>query len=74
MPVTLPSVPIPEGWRLMLPNEVATSKDKCRPRHLTKWEEVVGYVGESPKDQLYWAFIRLDTKPKPDKEWLNPWD
>lgn len=66
-------IPIQEGWREMLPDEVATTEDMVMLKTGSgRWYMVDGLRGKKPSEFTGYYFIRKDTTPKPDPEWLNP--
>jgi hypothetical protein len=80
---------IPPGWRLLREDETAVRfEDYCKrqpgSQDIYMWERVDGIHGYSPYLTLggyghdYVIIRKLKpgetTTPKPEKEWLNPWD
>jgi hypothetical protein len=70
----MPGPGIPQGWELLKPDEVAI-KDVhfCRHSSRDEWEVVAGFHGTRADFSSSWQFIK-PAQPKPDPDWLNPWD
>lgn len=66
---------IPEGWRLLKIGEITQLGDKYY-NDFGGWSDCWATVNRLVQDRgpAMDAFIRLDTGPAPEKEWLNAWN
>lgn len=65
---------IPDGYRLLEKHETIVMGDRCDYDPFSHFTPVHDSIGTTPETWVTTGMKWITQRPKPEKEWVNPWD